>query len=179
LHAGRFPEERDAVLGVVPGRRSIHVKHFAGRPAAHIPPWIEASVPTGDDRFAVEIVRALATLLPPGGRLMVCYADDETARALQRGVPPAATPLGRALHLAGCTWFKDWYFAEGGREGETKLQGNKPVNADTARIELARMQGDLRRWLEALPEGPDELISRARERAHEILRADDQASPAS
>ena len=59
----------------------------------------------------------------PGGSIMVAYGVDETEGALRRRVPPAATPLGRALIAAGCRWLKDWYFAEGGREGEAKLQG--------------------------------------------------------
>ena len=170
VQAGRFPEEHDAVVAVASERPAIHVKHFAGRPAARIPPWIEATVPPYDERFAAEVVAALGTLLPPGGRLMVVYRQDETERGLQRGIPPAATPLGHALYLAGCTWFKDWYFAEGGREGETKLQGNKPPDAEAERREVARLHADLRGWLDGVPERSDELTGRARERALAILR---------
>lgn len=165
LRPGRFPEERDAVLGVAAARPAIHVKHFAGRPAAWIPPWIEASFPRDDERFATEIVSALAALLPPGGRLMVVYGEDETERGLQRGFPPAVTPLGRALLLAGCTWFKDWYFAEGGREGETKLQGNKPPTPELERAEAARLRAEVAVWAERIPGEADELETRARERA--------------
>jgi hypothetical protein len=60
---------------------------------------------------------------------MVGYGGDDTERALRRRVPPAATPLGLALLRAGCRWLKDWYFAEGGREGHTKLQGELPPDA--------------------------------------------------
>ena len=59
---------------------------------------------------------------------MVGYQPDDTERALRHWVPPAATPLGLALLQAGCRWFKDWYFPEGGREGGTKLQGTLPLD---------------------------------------------------
>lgn len=59
---------------------------------------------------------------------MVGYQADDTERALRHWVPPAATPLGLALLQAGCRWFKDWYFPEGGREGGTKLQGALPLD---------------------------------------------------
>jgi hypothetical protein len=164
VRRGRFREELDAVVAVG-GSASIHVKHFAGRPSAHVPPWIEASFPRDDQRLVAEVVAALAGLLPPGGRLMAVYGQDETERGLLRGVPPAATPLGHALLRGGCTWFKDWYFAEGGREGETKLQGNKPLTAELRSGQLAAVRNELTVWLEGLPRGPGELEARARERA--------------
>jgi hypothetical protein len=170
IRPGRFPEERDAVLTVggqdVP---PIRVKHFAGRPSAHVPPWVEASVPCEDERLAAEILAALAALLPPGGHLMVVYGADETARGLQRGFPPVATPLGHALFRAGCTWFKDWYFAEGGREGDTKLQGNKPSSAELQVEQVARMRDELEAWLAHRPANADEILRRARERARAAL----------
>lgn len=170
VRPGRFPEERDALLAVGEDRvPSIRVKHFAGRPSAHVPPWIEASLPCEDERLAAEIVAALAALLPPGGHLMVVYGGDETERGLQRGFPPAATPLGYALFSAGCTWFKDWYFAEGGREGDTKLQGNKPSTPDLESDQVARLRGELEAWLAAVPAEPDELLRRARKRARAVL----------
>ncbi len=78
----------------------------------------------------------LAQTLPPGGSLMVEYANprwQETARALGLGVPPAATELGLLLVRAGCFGgFKDWYFAEGGWEGPRKLQAFRPDPARAA-----------------------------------------------
>ena len=76
---------------------------------------------------------------------MVAYGGDDTERALRRRVPAAATPLGLALLRAGCRWLKDWYFAEGGREGHTKLQGELPLSATHAR----RAERTLREELEA------------------------------
>jgi hypothetical protein len=169
IHPGRFREELDALVAVGDSAPSVRVKHFAGRPAAHIPPWIEASFPRDDARLAAQIVAALADLLPPGGRLMAIYGEDETERGLQRAVPPAATPLGYALLCAGCTWFKDWYFAEGGREGETKLQANKPLTAELRVAQLAELRAELTAWLHGLPDDPGELKNRARKRALAVL----------
>jgi hypothetical protein len=178
VRPGRFPEERDAVIAVGPHcPASVQVKYFAGRPSAHVPPWIEASIPADDERLATELVAALADLLPPGGRLMVVYRNDETERGLKRGVPPAATPLGHALLLAGCTWFKDWYFAEGGREGETKLQANKALTPDLGRNRSDVLRRELTAWLDRMPDHPDELERRARERALAALRCEPLAEP--
>jgi hypothetical protein len=169
VRRGRFREELDALVAVGADAPTIHVKHFAGRPSEYVPPWIEASFPRDDEPMVAEIVTALADLLPAGGRLMAVYGQDETDRGLQQGVPPAATPLGRALLRAGCTWFKDWYFAEGGCEGETKLQGNKPLTAELRSGQLAAVRVELAAWLDSLPQDPAELARRARERALTVL----------
>ena len=147
------------------------MKYFAGRPSAHIPPWIEVSLRADDECLVADIVAVLADLLPPGGRLMLIYGNDETERGLQRGFPAAATPLGHALLLAGCTWFKDWYFAEGGREGDTKLQGNKPLSAELHREQLGALHAELVAWLDHPRADRDELEGRARERALAALAA--------
>lgn len=67
---------------------------------------------------------------------MIAYGPGETERALRRKVPPAATPLGLALLGAGCRWLKDYYYAEGGREGHAKLQGELPLD-DAGRAQQA------------------------------------------
>jgi hypothetical protein len=72
-------------------------------PAVPDPPWIKES--TAETRGTFE---------------------HATEQARRRKVPPAATPLGLVLLAAGCRWFKDWYFPEGGREGGTKLQELDP-----------------------------------------------------
>ena len=82
VRPGRFREELDAVLALGDGSPSVWVKYFAGRPSAYIPPWIEASFRRDDERLAADIIVALADLLPPGGRLMTIYGDDETERGL-------------------------------------------------------------------------------------------------
>ena len=87
-----------------------------------------------DVSLDVEFFKVLGDLVPAGGSLMVSYSlfskesriHRETKQGLDRGYPAVVTPLGFLLFAAGCGMtFKDWYFAEGGREGPEKLQGYK------------------------------------------------------
>lgn len=166
MRRGRFREETDATFSLgAETTPAIEAKHFAGRPSARADPWIEVSLPREDERFLSEIVAAMAEPLAPGGRLMVVYGNDETERMLRRGFPSVLTPVGAVLLEAGCTWFKDWYFAEGGREGEAKLQGNLPADEDLRGAQLAHLRIQVDRWLEALPAEDDPLVARARARA--------------
>jgi hypothetical protein len=79
---------------------------------------------------------------------MVAYEGDETERALRRKVPPPATPVGLALLRAGCRWFKDWYFPEGGREGGTKLQATLPLDDERRLASEDRLVQELRAFLD-------------------------------
>ena len=88
----------------------------------------------------------------PGSAVMVAYDADETERALRRRVPPAATPVGLALLSAGCRWFEDWYFAEGGREGGTKLQATVPVDPSHDQSATAALATELEAFLDARAE---------------------------
>ena len=71
-------------------------------------------IPEGVD---LQVVHALASLVPVGGHLMIEYDSaqrDITARALMATVPPVATPLGAMMFAAGCgVHFTDWYISEG------------------------------------------------------------------
>lgn len=120
---GRFRDESRVVVIAAGGARAQGL-WFAGRPAAGLRPWADL------DAAEPDALPAIAQALGPGGSIMVAYGGDETEHALRRRVPPAATPLGLALIGAGCRWLKDWYFAEGGREGHTKLQGELPLDDD-------------------------------------------------
>jgi hypothetical protein len=79
---------------------------------------------------------------------MVGYRADDTERALRRRVPPAATPLGLAILRAGCRWFKDWYFPEGGHEGGTKLQGTLPLDEQPRSQAEEELAAELRAFLD-------------------------------
>jgi hypothetical protein len=79
---------------------------------------------------------------------MVAYERDETERALRRKVPPPATPVGLAMLRAGCRWFKDWYYPEGGREGGTKLQATLPLDDDRRPASEERLLQELREFLD-------------------------------
>lgn len=148
----------------------IEVSRLSGR--VSFPSGEELSVAAGER--ARELLGCLARLIPPGGHLMVEYdspEQEETARGLLLDVPPAATPLGQLLFLAGCgAGFKDWYFAEGGSEGPRKLQGHKPLNEEHKQTKLAELAQELRAFLDRTSENEESpLIRDARQRARDVL----------
>jgi hypothetical protein len=154
---GRFPGETRVALVTCRGERARGL-WFSGRTATGERPW--ADLQEAHPGALGPVARALG----PGAAIMVAYGDDETEHALRRKVPPAATPLGLALVGAGCRWLKDWYFAEGGREGHTKLQGELPLD-DQGRLRGARLlAAELEGFLEA---GQGDLEDRRR--AHQAL----------
>jgi len=145
--------------------------------------WIEIisfSSPLGfasgklDDELTQQLFQYLADLLPPGGHMMVEYDSpdqQDTARSLALGIPPAATPLGYMLFSVGCgAGFKDWYFAEGAIEGPRKLQGYKALNSQQAQIKTREIVQELNAFLDRLPSGTgSELERAARDRALAIV----------
>jgi hypothetical protein len=140
-----------------------------GRPAAGVRPWADLVVEDPS------VLGDVAAALGPGGSVMVAYEGDTTERALRRKVPPAATPLGLALLAAGCRWFKDWYFPEGGREGGTKLQGTLPLDDQRRRRAEAELVEELQAFLER-PGTRGEDLRRARD-ALALLADDGRAMP--
>jgi len=113
---------------------------------------------------------ALGELIPPGGHIMVVYLNhEETRKGLERGVPAPATPIGYLLWKSGCTWFKDWYFAEGFREGDVKLQGDKPLDEKNRRKDLLEIHEELTKFLKKGGK-KEELFLKARKRAEDILK---------
>jgi hypothetical protein len=134
-------EERVELAG--PAGSHAHGLWFAGRPGAGLHAWADLVVD------GPAILAPVAARLGPGGALMVAYHADATERALRRRVPPAATPLGLALIEAGCRWLKDWSFAEGGREGATKLQGTVPLDRAHARDGACRIGRELEAFVQS------------------------------
>lgn len=108
----------------------------------------EVEIPDGIEH---RIFAQLATLVPAGGHLMAEYdsaARRTTALALAARVPPLATPLGALMAEVGCgDAFRDWYVAEGGREGRRKLQGFHAVDEEHARRRGLEMVADLEVFL--------------------------------
>lgn len=121
-----------------------------------------------------EIVARLGEAIPPGGHLMVAYEGDEAVHAetlecLSRGVPPAATPIGRLLVLAGFIRVKDWYLAEGGMEGPRKLWGEKAPDAEWERVFRGATRDELRLFLGGVGAAePGSILGEARARAREL-----------
>ncbi|MBD3286046.1 DUF1122 domain-containing protein [candidate division WOR-3 bacterium] len=89
--------------------------------------------------------------------------DKETWNQLQSSVPAVLSRLGFKLFGLGFTWFKDWYIAEGWREGPVKLTAEKPIDA---RMVLRNVEG-LREEVESYLEKDD--IEDKHNRAESIL----------
>ena len=123
------------------GRRAAEGLWFGGRASAGVRPWADLVVSD------LSVIEDVAAALGPGSSLMVAYEGDETERALRRTVPPAATELGLVMLRAGCRWFKDWYYPEGGREGGTKLQGTLPLDDQRKRASEERLRAELEECL--------------------------------
>lgn len=128
-----------------------------------VSPWIELvdyrpQVECGGRRAALAeagadraLFRLLAGLLPPGAHMMVgcegrAHRDDYLA--LCRGVPPAATALGRLLLDAGLPRVKFFALPEGGWEGQKKLWAEKPPDDVTARVWAEETARQLRAFLD-------------------------------
>jgi hypothetical protein len=152
---GRFRGETRVTLATAGGERARGL-WFDGRPGDGGRPWVEL------EDAGPAMLAAVARLLPPGASIMVAYGPGEMERSLRRRVPPAATPLGLALLGAGCRRLKDWYFAEGGREGHAKLQGELPLDAAHRRAAERALSAELEAFL-ATGDGTDADRRRARE----------------
>jgi hypothetical protein len=139
---GRTAGEERVVLATDDGQPVAHGLWFAGNPTAGLRPWADLVVT--EPAVLPEVTRTLGE----GASLMVGYQADDTERALRRRVPPAATPLGLALLRAGCRWFKDWYFPEGGREGGTKLQGTLPLDEQRRNQAEGELAAELHAFLD-------------------------------
>ena len=162
----------------------------SGRASQNIRGWVDGdyfdialfadgtNVSLSDSFLDIELFKILGRLVPLGGSFMVSYSlfskeskiHRDTKAGLDRGYPPAVTPLGFLLFLAECGMgFKDWYFAEGGREGPEKLQGFKAIDSQAAKEKAEEMIQDLRIFCGALVE--DDLGHMCKLRAEQVIRA--------
>lgn len=181
--AGRFHvafglEGEDAPSGPI-----LSGLYSAGVPPKHVRGWIDATyggtaeaasggrVSLRDLGVEDPLFDLLGTVIPPNGWLALAYETlgvdtpllKETRRRLSLGAPPLVTPLGRLLHRAGCGWhIRDWYVAEGWREGPRKLQGFKPADDESERRRKAETRADLRVFL-ARSEGDPNLAEARRD----------------
>lgn len=177
MRRGRLSEEREVDVWYKGGQGEGHLTYigtFEGRKPSYAP-WVEffGIEPTAVGYFDSPLERALIHIfseaLPPGGRIFVEYLEDEeTMVQLSRGYPAPTSRLGYLLFQNGFTWFKDWYFPEGLREGNVKLQGEKPLNEGERAKHLRMMYEDLGSFLLRV-EGKDEYGRRAIKRAHILM----------
>lgn len=187
LSRGRFVEETNfelylkAIDGETSENPAVKGKYFSGR-GKFYKPWLEIYyynrvefksskiVDLSERGLDEKLFKHLSDLLPPGAHIMVVYLNhEETRKGLEQGVPAPATPIGCLLWKSGCTWFKDWYFAEGFWEGDVKLQGNKPLNEEQRRRELLETRKELTEFLKK-EKGKEKLFLDARKRAEDVLK---------
>lgn len=177
LRRVRFAEQRyfELYLKDKAGRLSskpvVKGTYFAGR-GKWIKPWLEIKYTPSP--VEVELCKLFSDLIPPGGHLMVEYGETEeehvsTAHALQLGISPAVTPLGYLMWQTGFRAFKDWYFPEGWKEGETKLQGDKLLNKKQEKEMTKKVTAELKKFLEKKPDEEYKEWKEARKIAERIL----------
>ena len=95
------------------------------------------------------LLGALCSALGPGDRIFIeYYCDRETSCGLAMGIPPVLSRQGYKLFNLGFTWFKDWYFSEGGHEGGQKLQGEKPLDKLARMRHLKRLNDEVQSFIE-------------------------------
>jgi len=165
--------------------------YSAGRRSQTIAGWVDGDYfdqvrfPDGitlsltETGFDFALFKMLGDLVPPGGSLMVSYSlfskesniHTETKRGLDRGYPPVVTPLGFLLFSAGCGMgFKDWYFAEGGREGPEKLQGYKPIDLNATEKKARAMLEEVRAFKRGPRKEDDDLVHTCKLRADVVIK---------
>lgn len=187
ISCGRFIEETNFELHLkfIDGETSenpvVKGKYFSGR-GEFYKPWLEIyyynRVKFGSSKIVdlsergldEKLFKHLLDLLPSGAHIMVVYLNhEETRNGLEYGVPAPATPIGYLLWKSGCTWFKDWYFAEGFWEGDVKLQGNKPLNEENRRKDLLETRKELIEFLKK-EKKEGKIFLDARKRAKDVLK---------
>lgn len=159
---GRTPSEQNLAYFVELGKRKtplLFAKVFFGR-GPHFRPWVEVfgmsqSIRWGKHPLAYfgsaledRLLTDYALALHPGETLHVEYQEDlETRQGLLRSFPPQVTRLGFKLWKLGFSWFKDWYFAEGEREGGLKLSANKPLDESLQKVRVQKALKEIESFL--------------------------------
>jgi len=171
-------------------RKLLRLTAYSGR-MPYYRPWIELYCINSSLDFSsafeyydsdVEdlLLRELSRSLGPGEKIFIEYYNDpETSRALAFGYPPAITRQGCKLFDLGFTWFKDWYFSEGGHEGGQKLQGEMPMNDNARSLQMERLRREIGTFLDldapqnrALQPSADQKYHQAaKERAGRVLKS--------
>ncbi len=158
---GRFQEETKLDLYIK--RKDYEEKlmdikvYFGIKP--YYRPWIEffninnnlnfgEKIEYFDTKIEAKLLEFFSKSIGNGEKIYVEYINDkETSFGLTYNFPPALTRLGYILFNLGFTWFKDWYFPEGGSEGGQKLQGEKPLNREFKMKHLKKIEKDVQIFL--------------------------------
>jgi len=186
ISKGRFTEETnfELYLRTTDGETSVYPavngQYFSGR-GEFYKPWLEIYyynrvkfkskvIDLSEGGLDEKLFNYLSDFLSPGSHIMVVYVNhEETKKGLARGIPAPATPIGYLLWRSGFTWFKDWYFSEGGLEGDVKLQGEKPTDNEKRRKDLLKIRGELVGFLRG-EKRKDKLGTDAIKRAENVLK---------
>lgn len=158
---GRFKEEINLNIFIKFKKftgKLFHLKIYAGL-KPYYRPWIELtninkSIKLDkifnyfDSEIESIMLELLSSYINNGEKFYVEYTDDkETSFGLTYNFPPATTRLGNILFNLDFTWFKDWYFPEGGNEGNQKLQGEKPLNEESKKKHVKRIKFEINSFL--------------------------------
>ncbi|RUM28512.1 MAG: DUF1122 domain-containing protein [Aquifex sp.] len=152
LSQGRFIEEFNLDLEVN-GESLLTLKVFLGR-YPYWNPWIEVfgikPRIKGKDFWNSEAEREVYNIISRYfPKVFVEYFEDkETAKELQKGVPPALSRLGFELLKRGYTYFRDWYIPEGLMEGGHKIQAEKPLNEEIMKKHIKKLQEEYREFIQ-------------------------------
>lgn len=150
------------------GELIARCSYFRGRGA--YTPWLEMDYNPilRNKGLEVNLFKIIYNILEPNSKLFVTYIRDiQTITMLYKGVHPVETPLGFSLLSAGFTWFKNWYFPEGGNEGFPKLQGNKPLSTIDAIRQLEEIKKEVKNDLVKIK--VDELIDNYRKSGNRLI----------
>ncbi len=158
---GRFKEESDLNIFIKNKNFTdnlFHLKFYMGiKPYYH--PWIEVTninktinldkkIKYFDSEIEVFMLKLVSNYISNGEKVYIEYSNDiETSFGLTYNFPPAITRLGNKLFKLDFTWFKDWYFPEGGNEGGQKLQGEKPLDGQSKNRHLKKIKLEINNFL--------------------------------
>ncbi len=129
------------------GRGWVAVTDYLAQPSLSDGRTVE--IPEG---IELRIVEALGARVPTGGQLIIEYESESrrtTASALDARVPPAATPLGGMMFVAGCgVRLRDHRTAAGGRAGRRRLAGRREANVEEGRVDGLEMLAELKAFMD-------------------------------
>ncbi len=144
LKQGRFVEEFNLDL-TLDGESLLTMKVFLGRKPYYrewveifgIKPELKGKYPFFGSPVEEAILDSVASFF---SKVFIEYFEDkETAKELQKGVPPALSRMGCELLRRGYTYFRDWYIPEGLMEGGQKIHAERSDNEEIKRNHLYRI----------------------------------------
>ena len=140
-------------------------------------PFTSGSLSLTEDGLDVPFFRILGELVPAGGSLTVSCSllssdfkiHKQSRQALERGYPPAVTPLGYLMFFAGCGLdLRCLRHVEGGQDSSWRLQGFKPLDQEQGRRKGIMLIRELHQFIATEAEN-DELARGCRFKAFALI----------